>query len=100
MDIAALLKTIRVTGKASVLHKPGGVRLDAYPGLVYAPAQWGPGVRVECNGTPVEEIVAAVADAGPEADLHALAARFGCSEAHVVDALLYAREVGYLRTGE
>lgn len=69
----------------AVAHKPGAPRLDGFPLLAHAPAQWGPGVRTEDNGTPVAHIVAAHAG-----DFAATAARFGTTEQHVRQAIAYS----------
>lgn len=69
-----------------VAHADGVVRTDGFSLLVYAPAQWGEGVRTEDNGTPVAAIVAASAD---DPDRESLARRFGTTVAHVKQALAY-----------
>jgi hypothetical protein len=86
------LKEIRVTGTATVLAKPGAVKLDDYPLLVYAPRQHGDGIRTEDSGAAVAEIATAAAETP---DLAALAARFGTTTNHVVDAIRYALDAGY-----
>lgn len=88
------LKQLKVTGTATVLHKPGAVRLDGFPRLCYAPGQWGPGVRTEDNGTPVADIAAAFVEASGNAD--AVAARFATTPDHVADAVKYAAAAGFL----
>lgn len=50
----------RVIAQAHVAHATGAVKLDAYPRLIHAPKAWGPGVRTEDRGVPVEEVVAVV----------------------------------------
>lgn len=92
-----LTKLIRCEGKASVLHKPGAVRLDDYPRLVYAPGQHGPGIRTEDNGTAVEDIATAAAET-PSYD--ALAARFNTTVDHVADAIRYAIDTGFAAQGD
>jgi hypothetical protein len=74
---------------AQVTHKPGALRLDGFPLLVHSPAQWGPGVRTEDNGTPVESIAAAHAG-----DFAATATKFGTSEKHVRQAVAYTIAMG------
>lgn len=91
--IDEFLKSLKVTGQARVLHKPGAVRLDDYPRLVYALAQWGPGVRTEDKGVPVEDIARAVAGG---ASLDEAVAQFGTTPDHVADAVKYAQATGFL----
>lgn len=69
--------------QATVAHA-GGPRLDGFPLLACSPEQWGPGVRTEDRGIPVEEIAAAHAG-----DFMATAARFGTTEGHVRQAVAY-----------
>jgi uncharacterized protein (DUF433 family) len=76
----------------AVLHKPGAVRLDGYPRLVFAPMEHGPGIRTEDNGTPVADIAAAVAETP---DYEALAAKFQTTPEHVAEAVRYAVETGF-----
>jgi uncharacterized protein (DUF433 family) len=91
--VAEFLKTVKVTGTATVLDKPGAVKLDGYPMLAYAPAQWGVGVRTENNGTPVSDIAIAAAETP---DFQVLADRFGVTVEHVAEALRYALAVGFV----
>jgi uncharacterized protein (DUF433 family) len=93
--VAEFLKTVKVSGEATVLHKPGSVRLDDYPKLAYAPAQHGPGVRTEDNGTPVADIAIEYA-ANPSAE--AIAVKFGTTSDHVADAIRYAAAVKFVTT--
>lgn len=94
MDLAdAILKTVRITGTATVLHKPGAVRLDGFPLLVHAPGQHGPGIRTEDNGTPVEDLCLAAAE---NPNLDAVAARFGTTVNHLLQALDYAAKAGFV----
>ena len=57
----------------------GDINLSGYPGLTYAPVQWGPGVRLAHNGTPIEDVVshpdliAAVATLKERAAAHGIA---------------------------
>jgi hypothetical protein len=53
---------LRATGTAQVTHLDGSLRLDDFPELVYAPEQWGEGVRVASNGVLAEELVADLAN--------------------------------------
>lgn len=76
---------------ANVDHKPDAVRLDGFHLLTYAPEQWGPGVRTEDNGTPVDDIVAAAAD---EPDRAKVAEAFGTTPEHVKQALAYRMMTG------
>jgi uncharacterized protein (DUF433 family) len=94
--IGELLKTLKVKGTAEVLHKPGAVRLDAYPLLVYAPSQHGPGVRTEDKGV---EVSAIVDDLALGLGVDAVAAKHGTTEAHVEDAVKYAVATGYAAAG-
>lgn len=93
MNIQDIIKSVAVTGSATVLHKPGAVRLDDYPLLVFAPIQWGQGVRTENNGTPVADIAVAFAEVG--GTYAAMAERFGVTEDHVHQALKYALATGF-----
>jgi hypothetical protein len=86
-----ILKNVKVSADVTVLHKPGAVRLDGYPRLVYAPSYHGPGIRTEDNGTPVADIAAAAAETP---DYGALAGRFGTTPEHVAEAIRYAVEAG------
>lgn len=85
------LASLDLDGSARVLHKPGAVRLDDYPLLVYAPDQYGPGICTEDNGTPVADICHALAETP---DLDALAERLGTTPAHVRQAVAYAHAAG------
>ena len=67
-----------------------GPDLSAYPHLVYAPRQWGDGVRCGSNGAAVE-VVAADAATDP---IQAVAARHGVTIREVLDALCYAQANG------
>jgi hypothetical protein len=80
------LPKIEVSALAAVTHKPGAVRLDGYPLLVYAPVQHGPGIRTEDNGTPVADIAVRASEVS---DLAVLAAQFGTSAEHVRQAISY-----------
>jgi uncharacterized protein (DUF433 family) len=91
-----ILKQVKVSGDVAALHKPGAVRLDDYPRLVYAPGQHGPGIRTEDNGTPVEDVAGAVAETP---DYAALAAKFQTTPEHVAEAVRYAVAAGYATAG-
>ena len=87
------LSHITITGQASVLHRPGAVRLDDYPHLVYAPEQYiGKGICTEDNGTSVADIANELAI---NPDIAAVVAKFATTEAHVRDAIQYALKVEY-----
>lgn len=90
--IAEFMKTLKISGTAEVLHKPGAVKLDGFPLLVYAPAQHGPGVRTEDVGASVADIATEYA---VNPSVGAVAAKHGTTAAHVVDALKYAEAVGF-----
>jgi uncharacterized protein (DUF433 family) len=93
-DLATeFLKTVKVKGEVSILHKPGAVKLDGYSLLAYAPGQYGPGVRTEDKGVPVADIATEFA-VNPNAE--AVAAKFGTTAAHVADAIRYAAAVGFV----
>jgi uncharacterized protein (DUF433 family) len=91
--VEEFLKTVKVVGEASVLHKPGAVRLDGYPLLAYAPSQHGPGIRTEDNGTPVADIVTELA---VNPSVQAVAAKFNTTAAHVADAVRYATDTQFI----
>lgn len=67
----------------------GSVNLATYPRLVYAPQQWGEGVRCHSNGTPVEDIARAARDAGITEQLRRLADQYGVSIAEAAEAIHY-----------
>ncbi len=89
MDIK--LPPVKVAVNLEALHKPNAVRLDGYPLLTYAPSQHGEGIRTEDNGTPIEDIVAKLAETKDPA---ATARAFGTSVAHVGQAAAYAHAHG------
>lgn len=93
-----LSKLVTVAGSASVLHKPGAVRLDDYPKLVFAPTAYGPGIRTEDHGVKVEDIANAFAEMSGNAEI--VAERFGTTLEHVADAVRYAAATGYLATAD
>jgi hypothetical protein len=78
----------KVRMSTEVLHKPGAVRLDGYPLLVYAPAQHGEGIRTEDVGASVAEICLALAETP---DVAAVAVKFRTTPEHVEQALAYAQ---------
>lgn len=94
MDVLdELLKQIKITGTATVLHKPGAVKLDGFPLLAFAPSQHGPGIRTEDKGVPVADIATEYA-VNPDAE--AVAAKFGTTAAHVAEAIRYAAAVKFV----
>jgi uncharacterized protein (DUF433 family) len=90
--VELLMKNVKISGTATCLHKPGVELLTGYPHLVFAPLQYGPGIRTENNGTPVAAIVDDVA-AGLAYE--AIAAKHGVTTAHIDDAVRYATKAGY-----
>lgn len=80
------VERIKIALKADVTHKPGAVRLDEYPLLVYAPTQHGAGIRTEDRGVPVAKIAAKAVEM-PDHDQ--LAEHFGTTAAHVKQAIAY-----------
>ncbi len=96
MDISELvLKSVKLTGNIACLHKPGAVRLDGYPHLVYAPIFHGPGIRTEDKGVKVEDIAAEFA---VNPSYEGVAAKFGTTAEHVADAIRYAVAAGAATT--
>jgi uncharacterized protein (DUF433 family) len=81
------LTGIKARGTATVLNKPGAVTLDDYPLLCYAPAQWGPGVRVASNGVEVAAVADALAGGRPA---EAVASQFGVTPEEAAEAGRYA----------
>jgi hypothetical protein len=75
-----------------------GPDLTGYPHLVYAPAQWGEGVRIASNGQSVEEIAGYADTQYRDTTLAYLmdetAQRFSISWPELFDALCYARDGG------
>jgi hypothetical protein len=69
-----------------------GPDLTGYPHLVYAPRQWGDGVRVGSNGAPIEAI-AADAMSG---SIMRVACVHGVTVFEALDALCYARANGLI----
>jgi len=80
-------KLVEVSAKVETLHKPGVVKLDGFPLLVYSPTQYGPGIRTEDNGTTVADICNELA-INPAAE--SVAAKFATTEDHVIQAHNYA----------
>lgn len=66
-----------------------GPDLSAYVHLVYAPQQHGDFIACQSNGTPIENIKAAVADSPAGTTTQQIADQFGVSVAEVMDALRY-----------
>lgn len=93
----ALEPLAKVEGVAAVTHKPDARVLEGFPLLVYAPSQWGPGVRLEDCGHAVADIAEAF-ESDPDAD--AVAARFGTTAEHVMDAVRYASRASTVDTPE
>lgn len=87
------MKTLKIKGEVAVLNKPGAVLLNGYPGLVYAPAQHGPGIRTEDKGVPVSAICD---DVVAGLTFEAIAAKHGTTVDHVADAIRYAEATGYV----
>jgi hypothetical protein len=85
---------VTLAADATVLHKPGAVLLTGYPLLVYAPNQYGTGIRTENNGTPVADIAAEVA---VNPDYNTVAAKFGVTVDHVAQAVDFAVKAGFLK---
>ena len=67
--------------------------LHDYPRLVFAPFQWGPGVRVHHNGATVEAIAR---DFALKPDLAQVAADHGIEPDDAIEALRYATAAGFL----
>ena len=86
------LSKVKLTGEASVFHRPGAVRLDSFPLLSCSLKQWGEGVRTEDNGTSVAEIYRASVETP---DFAELAKRFGTTAPHVIQAIQYAFQAGF-----
>jgi hypothetical protein len=70
---------------------PGVLDLSRHPLLCHAPAQWGDGVRVASNGTPVADICRR---ARAEPDYARLAAEFGITPAEAVACVAFGVEAG------
>lgn len=87
-----LSKLIKIQGTATVLHKPGALKLSAYPLLAHVGGE--KGVVLEDVGVPVAEVVAAFVEAS--GNLKAVAERFGTNENHVADAVRFAADKKYL----
>ena len=81
------LPKLTIAAVAEVTHKPGAVRLDGFPLLVYAPTQHGAGIRTEDHGIPVADIATKAAEVS---DLAVLAAAFGTTVDHVSQAIEYS----------
>lgn len=72
------------------------VDLARYPGLTYAPAQHGEGIRFAHNGRPVEAVAASEAGRAAVAHLDSVGAALGVSLAEVCDAIKYLRSRGMI----
>lgn len=90
--VEMLMKNVKISGTATCLHKPGVELLDGYPHLVFAPLQYGPGIRTENNGTPVADLVN---DLALGLSYDAVAEKHGVTHAHIEDAVRYATKAGY-----
>lgn len=77
---------------ATATAPPGSIDLAPYPGLTYAPAQHGPGIRFAHNGRRVEEVAACDAGRAASVELGKIAAALGVSFTDVCDALKYLRD--------
>ncbi len=77
-----------------------GPDLRGYPHLVYAPLQWGEGVRVASNGASVQEIAEWANGASADAELvyivDEIAKRFSIAWKELFESLLYARANGMI----
>ncbi len=69
-----------------------GPNVHRFPGLVFAPDQWGPGVRCQSNGTSVAKICDLVKADGGAPTLDQIAARFDISKEEAADAIRYVHE--------
>jgi hypothetical protein len=69
-----------------------GPDLTGYPLLTYAPAQWGPGIRLASNGAAVLSIALDAGSLMP--DIDALAQSEGITLGELFESLLYARANG------
>jgi uncharacterized protein (DUF433 family) len=78
---------IKIVGTADCVARPGSVRLDEFPLLVFAPEQFGLGIRTEDKGVSVAQIAEAFA-VNPNAN--AIAAQFATTVDHIADAIRYA----------
>lgn len=75
------------TGGFTCKAPPGSVNLNGYPGLVYAPDQWGPRVVVIGSHQPAGDVARARDDENLSVD--DLADRFETTLGAVVDAIRY-----------
>jgi hypothetical protein len=79
----------RPSAKGRVIRREGAFNLDGFPLLAYAPAQHGPGVRVEDSGACVAAIHSAVSGGeSPES----VAGLLGTTPGHVAEACRYVAE--------
>lgn len=89
------LSDLHLTLDLSCLHKPGVLRLDGYPLLVYAPKQWGQGIRTEDRGIMVSDIIVKLSEIP---DYRKVATYFQTTEDHIRQAVQYA--INLRHTGE
>ena len=68
------------------------VDLWKYPGLTFAPAQHGEGIRFAANGRPVVELLSAEASRDTRDQIDRLAEAHGVSFADACDALKFLRD--------
>jgi uncharacterized protein (DUF433 family) len=80
---------IQIVGTAECIEKPGAVRLDGFPLLVFD----GQAIKTEDNGTTVEDLTIAIA--GSNRTYESIAAQFGTTANHVAEAIRYAVAAGY-----
>lgn len=87
-DLTFDLGKLKLNLSMAVTHKPGAdLSVHAYPLLVHAPGQHGPGIRTEDHGIAVADIVVKAAELP---SYEALAAHFGTTPDHVAQAIAYA----------
>ncbi len=82
--------------KAQVEKPKDAVDLTGYPHLVFAPQQWGEGVRVASNGIPVKDIAVAAKRIELATTIEAVAHGLDLTWDELFDALRYARDHGPL----
>lgn len=96
MGLSILEPPIIATLAAAAAQPPDAIDLTRYPYLVYAPAQWGPGIRTAAHGTPLD----AIADAAAWVDLvpriEGICRGLDLTWDELFDALRYARDKGPL----
>jgi hypothetical protein len=84
--------TLVAIATATATAPPGSIHLAAYPGLTYAPAQHGPGIRFAHNGRPVDEVAASESGRAAAIRIEHIAAALGVSFADACDALKYLHD--------